>query len=182
MGCIDDQLTQAELDEMLRACKNIKERLVVSLAGEAGMRAGEIAHMKALWVDGQSKKIIIPYEQGGWKVKTPNSARPIPYRKLRRLLEIVPRFFSVFDEVGLTRQGVNFIIHSVVKRTTIKRRVYPHALRSTAAQRFADAGVGEQSLCALMGWMDIRTARKYIKRSGINVERELDRADRDGML
>jgi integrase len=45
-------------------------------------------------------------------------------------------------------------------------RVYPHALRATAAMHHAYRGVPTGVLQNLMGWETLQTANKYIRLSG----------------
>lgn len=68
----------------------------------------------------------------------------------------------------------------MAERARIPHRFYAHAGRATAATQFADLGLGEQDLCDVMGWSDLRTARPYIRRSGRNLEDAIARGKRDG--
>ena len=68
----------------------------------------------------------------------------------------------------------------MAERARIPHRFYAHAGRATAATPFADLGLGEQDLCDVMGWSDLRTARPYIRRSGRNLEDAIARGKRDG--
>ena len=107
MGSKTDQLTKQEYEKLIQAAHSIKTKLIIALAGEAGMRAGEIAHMTRDWVDFQDKKIRIPRKQDHWMPKTKNSARTIPYRHNPRLEELLAKYFTIENTVNLTRQSVN---------------------------------------------------------------------------
>jgi site-specific recombinase XerD len=48
----------------------------------------------------------------------------------------------------------------------IGKRVYPHALRATAATFHAYRGLDPVPLQALIGWSCLSTAQKYIRLSG----------------
>jgi integrase len=80
MGSRDDALDDQEFEQLLEACdpKKPRERLVILLAGDLGMREGEIAHLRRCWVNFQKGHVVIPSKDGGWAPKTKWGARTIP--------------------------------------------------------------------------------------------------------
>lgn len=55
----------------------------------------------------------------------------------------------------------------------INRRIYPHALRATAASQHAYEGLNIPSLKVMFGWKKLSTAEKYIRVSGGRTKRAL---------
>lgn len=154
--------------------------------------------MQREWVSMQERKVRIPARQvcnlapdgsccadcedegGVWSPKSQAGARTVPYKHSAIVVDVLHPFFSLHEEVGTSRQTVWRRVRGMATRAGIPHRVYPHALRATAATQFADMGLNEHELCAVMGWDDIRTARPYIRRSARNLEDALDRGKREG--
>lgn len=65
----DDALDTREFEQLLEATYDLEDyyglqsRFVILVAGRLGMRAGEIAHMKASWIDWRRSLIDIPRHQ-----------------------------------------------------------------------------------------------------------------------
>lgn len=76
--------------------------------------------------------------------------------------------------MGKSRRTLQLKLKRIAKRAGLTKKVYPHALRSTAAMMFANAGLSAQGLCEIMGWEDLRTAQAYITRSGRTAAKEIE--------
>lgn len=181
----DDHLTKDELESLFKACENIEEKLLVCGLGQLGLRVGELAHLNKAWLDFQDDRLTIPssmecncrecQQRGGlWRVKTPAGARSISFRHFPTTREVLKSYFGAFDEVGRSRRALQLKLKRIAKRTDLTKKIYPHALRSTAAMMFANAGLSAQGLCEIMGWEDLRTAQAYIARSGRTAAREIE--------
>ncbi len=181
----DDYITKAELQELFKAAVDIEEKLLVCAAGQLGMRVGEIAHLSKAWIDFQDDKVQIPASmacpcfecqtKGGlWGPKTPAAVRAIPFKHFPVTREVLKSYFGAYDEVGKSRRALQLKLKRVAQRAGLTKKVYPHALRSTAAMMFANAGLSAQALCEVMGWEDLRTAQSYIARSGRTAAKEIE--------
>jgi hypothetical protein len=67
-------------------------------------------------------------------------------------------------------------VERVAERSGIEVKVYPHALRATAATRLAYKIKNPQVLCDIFGWGELKIAQYYIRRAGGLAEEELERA------
>lgn len=170
----DNALNQFEFNQLLEACKNGKDKIIVVLCGGLGMRAGEVAHIKSSWIDWQGNKISIPSKEGDWQPKTKAGTRTIPFQYMERAKIIISHYFALYNEVGITRIAVYQRLQRIAQRTEIQKKITPHTLRATAAYTFAEAGLSTQALCQIMGWERLETAQHYIIRSGRAAERELE--------
>lgn len=56
----------------------------------------------------------------------------------------------------------------------MEKRIYPHALRATAATYHAYNGLPAIALQNLMGWADLETAQKYLRKSAGATEKALE--------
>lgn len=181
----DDHLTKDELQQLFKACQDIEEKLLVCLAGQLGLRIGEISHLSKSWLDFQDDRITIPSSmpcdcfecaaQGGqWQPKTAAGNRSIPFKFFPITREVLKGYFGAYDKVGQSRRALQLKLKRIAKRTSLTKKVYPHALRSTAAMMFANAGLSAQGLCEVMGWEGLRTAQSYIARSGRTAAKEIE--------
>jgi integrase len=85
MSSKDDALSDFEFEQLLESCdsRDPRERLIILLTGEIGLREGEIAALKSNWLDFQRGHIIIPSKsEQGWTPKRPDSARTIPVLRM----------------------------------------------------------------------------------------------------
>jgi len=112
----------------------------------------------------------IPLEQElseRWKPKTSNSARAIPFGFDAEVKAVVEAFFNENDEYPHSRVSVNRRVDRVAREAGVdSTRVYPHALRATAATHHAYRGLRTVPLQSLLGWERIETAQKYVRLSG----------------
>ena len=180
MGSRDDALDEEQLEQLLQACDpdDPRERLIILLAGELGMREGEIAHLDRAWINFQKGQIIIPSRTAaGWTPKTKWSARTIPALKWsKRAWEATRAYFTAHDRMDVHRTTVYRIVDRVAQRAKLHCRVYPHSLRATAATRTAYRIKNPQVLCDLFGWGQLAIAQYYVRRAGGLAEDELERA------
>jgi len=179
MGSRDDALTEEQLEQLLSSCssKHPRERLIVLLAGDLGMREGEIAHLSREWLNFQKGHIVIPSNDQDWSPKTKWGARTIPASKMsHRAWEAARDYFTAYESMDVHRATVYRTVERVASRSGLKSRVYPHALRATAATRLAYKIKNPQVLCDLFGWGDLKIAQYYIRRSGGLAEEELEKA------
>jgi integrase len=168
---------------------------IVIAGGRLGMRGGEIAHVDESWVNWNRSMIEIPpfepcscgycrkraksaaeHNDGltfseameqRWNPKTSNSARAIPFDFSDRVEAVVTAFFDRYDAYPCSRVSVNRRVDRVARAADLDpSRVYPHALRATAATHHAYRGVATTALQNLMGWEQLSTANKYIRLSG----------------
>ena len=179
MSSKDDALSDSEFETLLDKCdtNDPREKVIILLAGELGLREGEIAALQSSWLNFQRGHIIIPSKTDqGWTPKRPDSARTIPALKISpRAWEAIRTFFTAHSSLDMTRMTVYRIVQKVVARTDLKTRVYPHSLRATAATRLAYKVHNPLILCDIFGWKQLSMAEYYIRRAGGRTEAELDK-------
>lgn len=214
-----DALTEASFNDLLATAKELPAPFaaeclaVLVIGGRLGLRAGEIAHIRADWVDRDRKVIEIPRysecrsgKDGGicgycrkrakeaadaagipleealeerWNPKTEKGARAVPYDFDAEVEAVVEAFFDDYDRWPTSRVGVNRRVDRVADAADYPDRVYPHALRATAASWHASRGVPPAALQALLGWSQLAVADKYVRLSGAATSRALNDAHGD---
>lgn len=197
----EDALDETQFERLVDATDKLDapfdaEAMFILIAGgRLGMRAGEISHLSASWVNWSRSVIEIPrhaecrcgycqkqarqmceYDEAlsfdealatRWEPKTETSARAIPFDFDERVEATLKAFLDAREKYPHSRVSVNRRVTRVAKAAGMDPdRVYPHALRATAATYHAFKGLNSTQLQAIMGWKDAQTAMKYIRLSG----------------
>lgn len=151
----EELLTEEEVIEIIKKCKTLRDRALISVLAESGCRISEIALMKIrsvsfeeygarLHVNGKTgmRKILIvnssPYLQE-WINQHPNNDDPNAYL-----------WFNPRSEV-LSYTRIAYILKSAVRNAGIKKRVYPHLFRHSRAT-FLSNLMSDGAMNYYFGW------------------------------
>lgn len=124
----------------------------------------------------------ITYEEAladRWNPKTAKGARAVPYDFNDEIAAVVEAFFDDYDCWPTSRVGVNRRVDRIAEAAGYSDRIYPHALRATAATWHASRGLAPAALQSLMGWAQLSVANKYVRLTGAAVSRALKEAHGD---
>lgn len=178
-----------ELQQLLAAAEDHgddKDRLIVHVLANTGMRAGELAHMTRPWVNFQEHRIEIPEKQpcdcgecqrerdGTWQPKTDNGARKIPLLD-RETLGLLRAWFALRDDIGMTRKTIWDRVTDLAKETPLTKKVTPHVLRHTYGTRLAEQDFTAAEIKAAMGHESLETSERYIQYSGRRLQDAFER-------
>lgn len=108
-----------------------------------------------------------------WQPKTATSAREVTFDFDVRVELALEEFFDRFDGWERSAATVNRRINRVAELSPVESRVYPHALRATAASYHASRDISIHSLMSTMGWADPGTARAYVTSNADQAAREI---------
>ncbi|QBI90041.1 tyrosine integrase/recombinase [Halobacterium phage ChaoS9] len=108
-----------------------------------------------------------------WEPKTEAAERAVPYEFDDSVADVVSSFFEYYYEVPLSVNTCRRRVKDAAEQSDLNRRIYPHALRATAASTHAYEGLNIASMKAMMGWAKLSTAEKYIRISGGRTKRAL---------
>ena len=109
-----------------------------------------------------------------WKPKTKQGIRSIPFFFNPEIKELLKEFFDTHEKLSLSPKIINDHISHLGKLAGLKN-VYPHALRATAALKFAIDGTNAETLQVIMGWKDISMANTYVRMAGKQVTEALEK-------
>ena len=169
---IDHALNQDQIQRLVVSCQTLEEKVLVKLPLYCGLRAGEIAHLRASWITPEGH-LKIPREQpcscwdcdesshqGYWQPKTKAGARilPVPpqlYADLIAFLRKSP------GGIELSRVNVYHHIKASLKTAGLSDS-YPHSLRATCLTTLASHGMSAPALAAFAGWGSLAVAQSYI--------------------
>lgn len=140
-----DLLTEEEVVKIIEQCKNLRDRAIVSLCFEVGMRVGELLKIRRKDIDIYSQPAHITLfssktERSGkaWRVVGIVRSKPalIAYLEARRELQpddIIWKGETWRTNKNLTADGVRSAVQRAVKAAGIQRRVWMHLFRHSSA-------------------------------------------------
>jgi integrase len=171
-------LTPEEVQRLIAACESLRNRALVHLAYEGGLRAGEALGLRVgdVEFDGLGAVVIVRGKTGARRV---------------RLIESVPdlqRWIAVHPQRGnpdallfpgrggpLTSARFNDLLKAAARKAGINKRVHPHLLRHTRATHLAKV-LTEDQMRVYFGWS--RTSHvpaRYVHLSGRDTDGALAR-------
>lgn len=179
---VNDVLTKEEYDKIWEYARQEEvDRVLFVLLAQLGLRRGEAAHVRSDWIDMQKQKLHIPEkdEKTGFTAKSDAAARTIPFKNLVKAAKVIPNYFEFNSDIPVASRTVYNRVQKWASEAGVTTRVYPHALRATAATKFAEAGMSGQGLREIMGWESLKTAKRYIESTGRAAEKFLKENGRE---
>jgi len=146
-----------ELALVLRAAESPRDRALITLLVDCGVRAGQIC---SLLKHNIKQETIIVHGKGGWReVPVSEETRHL----LLQIAETSPDDYVFHGHKGpMTRHLVYEIVRRVFRKAGIKGpKLGPHRLRHAFGKNFIVGGGDLRSLQEIMGHADIQTTQKY---------------------
>lgn len=146
-------LEPQDVDLLVAACQDDKERIIIIGLVDTGLRIGELL---ALTKDNiYLERNILVFESE----KSRGALRQVPLTA--RLRELLIRLDCVIP--AMSQQTAENITKRVAKRAGVERYVVPHVLRHTYAVNALCSGVDIRTLQRRLGHADIATTALYLK-------------------
>jgi site-specific recombinase XerD len=175
----DDVITTEEFQKLLDATQNSRDRAFISLLFESGMRLGEALNLRIKDVHFNSDRTFVNITKSKTEPRPVYVFNCIP--DLRSWLNQHPDknnpdallFVSIKRnkkrEWGVVKWGYDgawMILQRIAERAGIKKKVWVHLLRHSAATRDARAGMPTQLMKLKYGWSgNSRMADRYTHRN-----------------
>lgn len=177
----DELLTEDDIKRLLDACKNSRDRALISVLWESGCRVGELGDMRIRDVEFT--------DDGAWiKLfgKTGERTVLLPFSTLY-LSEWIKNHSDPFPDnwlwITLGRENygsqmdynaIRMLLRKIAKRAGVKKKVNPHIFRHTRATELARAGWSEVEMCLYMGWeIGSKMPRIYIHMVGRDIKQRI---------
>lgn len=171
---LDSLLTKEEFFAMLQAGNDAKDKAILCLT-LIGLRASEVSAATGAWCDMASRTVKIPPSAAKRK-----KGRIVPFGNLRVVREVIVAYFAIESKgIGLSRVAIWSRIKRMASAAGITHPVTPHGLRATGATWMAASGYSLTGLLDHFGWSELRTAQHYIRASGANSIRDMERHGED---
>lgn len=166
-----DRLSTDEIDRIISAAYDHSSRrgVMIRTLLETGIRVGSFAALQAEDLALGDREIIVPSAKGGKRRDVPITSSLA--QTLRVYLQDRETGYLWPSRQGghLSRRRIQQIVKATAADAGITKRVYPHKLRHTIAQRLADEGMPVDHLQRFLGHERIETTRLYYEtnRSGV---------------
>jgi len=174
----EEVLSEEEIKRMIDTCQNTRDRAMIAVLYESGVRIGEFLRMRVRDVvfDEYGGVIKVSGKTGDRRIRIVSS---IPH--LIRYLDIHPfrddPNSPLWVKIGQPGRGepVNYDtvakqLKKIAKAAGIKKRIYPHLFRHSRATHLANY-LTEAQMCEFFGWVQgSDMPRIYIHLSGRDVD------------
>jgi len=161
-----DVLSREEIQTMENAAKTERDKLIVRVLADCGLRLGEVLALRAedLWEPRRAEFALKVRGKGSRDRLVPLA--PALYRRLRRHLtaRAADRRDPVFVALRkgadggyapLTKSGLEQAVRSLAREAGIEKRVYPHIFRHSFATEWLRRGGNIISLQRILGHSDL---------------------------
>ena len=171
----EDIVTTDELNQLLSACRNDRDRALISMLYDSGCRIGELLtlRVKDLEYDHYGLRLTVKGKTGVRRVRVIGRSVALArqYQDRSKRNEPDDFFFSMIRVTGpLKWNDVNMMLYKVSKRAGIKRRIHPHLFRHTRATILAK-DLKQAPLESTMGWVHgSRMSRIYVNLSDEQID------------
>lgn len=173
---LKDSLTEAEISVILAACRNIREKAILTLLAYTGIRNQELCNLKVQDID-FGRNLVQVFGGKGAKDRVVCMAGECTTVLLRYLSEH-PRqpdaylFTTIRTNKQYTTWAMRRLIKVVVGRTGNDKRVYPHLFRHSLANNMLARGANLLTIKEQLGHTFIDTTMIYIKSRPHRVQTE----------
>jgi site-specific recombinase XerD len=169
-------LTEAEITLMLAACRNIREKAILTLLAYSGLRNKELCGLKIGDVDVASQ-IIHVHRGKGQKDRDASIAPPC----IGVLLEYLhcdrpgagpdePLFVTLQKNNPYGPQDLRKLVHIVARRAHVTKRVHPHLFRHSLATNMLIRGAHILAIKEQLGHAFVETTMVYLHAAPIAMQ------------
>ena len=160
-------LSEGEVAVILAACRDVRERAVISILAYSGMRNDELGRLRVQDVLVDTQQIRIRSGKGGRGRTVRVSGRCIADVQAY-LAEFMRRddallFTSLRQGRSMEGASVRRLVRRVVARTMIQKRVHPHLFRHSLACNMLTRGASLFAIRDQLGHSDIETTMIYLR-------------------
>jgi len=175
----DQMISYDELQSLLNSCKNLRDKALISLLWDSGIRASELLKLRIKDFQKSSDGLyaVLNIQEGSKNYKqrtvilTGDSVVLVPqYIEFLKghLKDDFKEDGFLFIGLGKENPGMNLtyddlrsIIQKKAKRSGLQKQISPHLFRHSAATRMASENVPVQVFTKQMGWSSNKMADNY---------------------
>jgi site-specific recombinase XerD len=162
---LPDILSVEEVFLVINACTNIRDRVLLMIMYDTGMRASEVAHLKAEHID--SKRMLIKVEQGKG-----HKDRYVVLSKM--MLEHLRLYWQTYrpkhwlfplrlnPNKSIHRRLISQIYHQAKKKAGITKHGGAHTLRHCFATHMLEGGTSIDIVQRLLGHRSLTSTMRYL--------------------
>lgn len=163
-----EPLNDDEVNKLTNACETFREKFVIWILLDAGLRLSEFTELTKGNIQWQEKRLVIYGKGGPYGKKSKRRVIPMTDRA-RRLIEY---HFTEHDTIGMSKRTVARVVKQVANRAAISKPVSPHVLRHTFSVNCIKKGISTRALQTLLGHDRLATTELYLNLSPEDAIRE----------
>jgi site-specific recombinase XerD len=183
----EEILTPEEIEQLVDACGNIRDKALISVLYESGCRISELLGLKIKNVqfDEYGAVLIVQGKTGSRRIRIINSAallknyidnHPLKDTESYLWLTNFNRKNGNGEWTLMNGQSVRRILRIISEKAGIRKKIYPHLFRHSRATHLAPI-LTEAMMKEFFGWSQAsRQASTYVHLSGRNVDDALLKA------
>lgn len=164
-------LSMDEVKRILKACDNLKHKAILTTIYSAGLRMGEMIHLKVGDIDSEHMRVWIRSGKGDKdriSVLSPHllTVLRVYFRRYR------PKnyLFEGMDGGTYSPSSVRKVLQRAVAKAGIAKEVKPHTLRHSFATHLLEHGTNLRYIQTLLGHTSAKTTEIYTHVSSKNLE------------
>jgi site-specific recombinase XerD len=150
-------LTDEQVEYLIKQAENIRDKTIISLLANSGIRLNELLSIKEAHIDFDNCTVII-WGKSAKQRKAPFTSRP---------LKLLNEYLNTYTSDGysniwnMKRRGVQIMLYRLEKRTGL--RCNPHTFRRTFASNLHRAGLDIEHIMRLGGWESLDMVLRYTR-------------------
>jgi len=148
-------LTNEEIGYLIDFVTSIRDKAIISLLADSGMRLSEVASIKADDIDWDNQTVII-WGKGGRQRKAPFTERSANY-----LLDILASDGTGDNIWHMKRRGIQHMLLELARKSGLPCN--PHTFRRTFASNLHRAGLDVEHIMRLGGWESLDMVVRYTR-------------------
>lgn len=170
---LPDYLTVAEIDELFNSIRTdnifeLRDKCIFELLYSAGLRISEACNLKLSDVDLEGMTLTIQGKGGRERLvpfgeKALNILKEYLAKSRPEILKNRTCDYLFVSKKGsyINRKSVWRLLHTYIRRTSIKKKVTPHTLRHSFATHLIENQADIRAVQELLGHIDISTTQIY---------------------
>ena len=165
---IPEILNYSEVERLIAAIPNLKQKACMQLIYSCGLRIGEAVNIKVSDVDGQRLQLKVRQAKGG-----KDRLVPIPAATLHLLRSYYAQYkpaeylFAGQMHAQYDVRSIQQTFHRAKKAAGIRKRVTVHSLRHSRATHLIDNGVDMSMIQKFLGHSNIKTTVDFYLHTSI---------------
>lgn len=163
----NEEITADELDALLDAAANPRDKALVAILADTGLRIGAVLSLQMCHVDFDGRRATLTVNEDA-NVKGDSGPKPVTWSRgyIANWIDVHPRpetpnaalihnlrRWDDGDDAALSQQYAGRIISEIAERAGLDSdRIEPHLFRATSISRWIREDMGEQAIKHRTGW------------------------------
>lgn len=175
---IPSVLSREEVQRLICATRNIKQRAALMLLYSSGLRLSECLTLKPMHIESSRMKVRVEQGKGKKDRYTVLSQRTLDtLREYYREYKPTQWLFEGWGGKHYSARSLALVVAKATLRARIDKKVSPHTLRHSFATHLMESGVPLPVIQHLLGHSSIKTTMVYLHVSEPAVDRTLSPLD-----